>query len=161
MEPLVITQGGTVTHEHLERMVLGSEPWLTLGYTGEHLPGILRLFQQNEHLTAHQGNRLAGAAAFTRHWLLGGYLKLLVVDPDLRGGGVGGKLMDALEDLMFQDSPNLFACVSSFNASALAFYHKRGYQKVGVIEQLIVPQHDEILLRKTMGPWRGYKNNKP
>jgi ribosomal protein S18 acetylase RimI-like enzyme len=51
-------------------------------------------------------------------------------------------------------------CVSSFNKKAQKLYRRLGYEKVGVLKNFIVNGHDEILLRKTMGPLANFKFKK-
>jgi RimJ/RimL family protein N-acetyltransferase len=44
--------------------------------------------------------------------------------------------------------------VSSFNPRAQKFYAKMGYEKIGVLRDLVVTGHDEWLLRKTVRSFR-------
>lgn len=55
----------------------------------------------------------------------------------------------------------MFMCVSSFNIAARRLYDRLGYQVVGTLHGYIVPEYDEILLRKTVGPWDGFRHNCP
>jgi len=57
------------------------------------------------------------------------------------------------EARIFRDSPNVFMCVSSFNANAFRLYQRLGYEVVGELRDYLVRGHSEILLRKTRGPW--------
>jgi ribosomal protein S18 acetylase RimI-like enzyme len=51
-------------------------------------------------------------------------------------------------------------CVSSFNKKAQQLYRRLGYKKIGVLKNFIVPGHDEILLRKTLGPLAEFRTKK-
>ena len=58
---------------------------------------------------------------------------------------------------IFRDSPNVFICVSSFNAGARRLYERLGFELVGTLRELHVPGHDELLLRKTTGSWKTFE----
>jgi ribosomal protein S18 acetylase RimI-like enzyme len=86
--------------------------------------------------------------------LLGDYLELLAVAAWARGKGVGRRLLEHIEPLVFGRTKNLFACVSDFNEQARAFYKKHGYQEIGPMPNFLIPGSAELLLRKTKGPAR-------
>jgi ribosomal protein S18 acetylase RimI-like enzyme len=56
------------------------------------------------------------------------------------------------ENRILGETPNVFLCVSSFNPMALRLYKRLGYEAIGELTNFIVPDHSEILLRKTIGP---------
>lgn len=87
-------------------------------------------------------------------FLLGDYLELLGVAVWARQRGVGGSLLRYIEELVFERTKNLFACVSDFNEPARTFYKKHGYQEIGPIPNFLIPGSAEMLLRKTAGPAR-------
>jgi ribosomal protein S18 acetylase RimI-like enzyme len=62
------------------------------------------------------------------------------------------------EQRVFCESPNVFLCVSSSNRGAQRLYRRLGYQVVGRLRGFIAAEHDEILLRKTIGPRRGFRS---
>ncbi|NJN37419.1 MAG: GNAT family N-acetyltransferase [Nitrospiraceae bacterium] len=68
--------------------------------------------------------------------------------------GIGSLLLKHVEQLVFERTKNLFACVSDFNRSARDFYKKQGYQEIGPMPNFLIPGSAEILLRKTAGPTR-------
>ena len=82
--------------------------------------------------------------AFTRS----GYICLLGVRSDFQGCGVGTKLMDFAEELLFADDDNVFLLVSGFNESAQRFYRNRGYEKVGMLADYVRPGIDEFIFQK-------------
>jgi len=86
-----------------------------------------------------------------------GYIQTVAVDPAWRNQGIGSKLISFAEERIFAETPNVFMCVSSFNAKASALYRRIGYKVVGELKDYIVPGHSEILLRKTIGPLNGFK----
>jgi ribosomal protein S18 acetylase RimI-like enzyme len=87
-------------------------------------------------------------------FLLGDYLELFAVADWTRGKGLGKRLLEYVESVVFARARNLFACVSDFNTQARAFYQKHGYQEIGPLPNLLIPGSAEILLRKTTGPAR-------
>ena len=86
----------------------------------------------------------ARRGAFTRS----GYISLLGVRPDRQGRGVGTQLMAFAEERLFATDDNIFLLVSSFNERAQRFYHRRGYEKIGVLIDYVRPGIDEFVFRK-------------
>jgi ribosomal protein S18 acetylase RimI-like enzyme len=97
---------------------------------------------------------VAGVAIVKQKFLLGDYLELLGVAVWARQRGIGGHLLQHIEEQVFTRTKNLFACVSDFNESARAFYKKHGYQEIGPMPNFLIPGSAELLLRKTAGPAR-------
>lgn len=134
-------------------MLLISEPWIQLGYTAPRWDLFFdTLTDGREAFVVDQGGVAAGLALVRRHFLMGDYLELLVVEPALRGKGLGQMLLKRVEAQVFARSKNLFVCVSDFNRDARRFYEQRGYQEVGPIPDLLKPGSSEILMRKPAGP---------
>ena len=140
------------------RLVLGSEPWITLGYGDADVDAIARSSASDNLIVARAGNRVVGFALSASGILLGEYLKLLAVEPEWRAAGIGRRLMAELESRAFVRWPNVYLCVSDFNAGARAFYRRIGYEEVGALRDLLLPGKGEILMRKTAGAWRGYRS---
>ena len=140
------------------RLVLGSEPWVTLGYGDAEAEAIARSSAPDNLIVARAGDRVVGFALSTPGILPGEYLKVLAVESDRRAAGIGRQLMEELERRAFERWPNVYLCVSDFNSGARAFYRRIGYEEVGALRDLIVPGKAEILMRKTAGAWRGYRS---
>ncbi|MBH0204890.1 MAG: GNAT family N-acetyltransferase [Nitrospira sp.] len=132
-----------------------SDPWRTLGYT---IADWNRIFcplpQGRDSYVAELDGRVAGVALVKQKFLLGDYLELLGVAEWARQKGIGSLLLKHVEQLVFERTRNLFACVSDFNQSARDFYKKQGYQEIGPMPNFLIPGSAEILLRKTAGPTR-------
>ena len=132
-----------------------SDPWRTLGYT---IADWNRIFcplpQGRDSYVAELDGRVAGVALVRQKFLLGDYLELLGVAEWARQKGIGSLLLKHVEQLVFERTKNLFACVSDFNQSARDFYKKQGYQEIGPMPNFLIPGSAEILLRKTAGPTR-------
>lgn len=138
------------------RLLGESDPWKTLGYSQDDWN---RIFcptpQGRDCYVALLNGQVAGVALVKQKFLLGDYLELLGVGVWARQKGIGAQLLRHIEELVFQRTKNLFACVSDFNLSARAFYRKHGYQEIGPMPNFLIPGSAEILLRKTVGPARG------
>lgn len=137
------------------QLLAESDPWKTLGYNGSDWNRIFcPLPQGRDAYVAVVEGKIAGIAVVREKFLLGDYLELLGVALWARGKGIGGRLLDHIEPLVFGRTRNLFACVSDFNTGARAFYKKHGYQEIGPMPNFLIPGSAEMLLRKTAGPAR-------
>ena len=83
-------------------------------------------------------------------FLMGGYLKLLAVNPSFQGRGVGRALVAELELRVSVQSSKLFLLVSEFNHKAARFYESLGYLRAGRFEALVLPDTDEIVYWKRL-----------
>jgi ribosomal-protein-alanine N-acetyltransferase len=133
-------------------MMMDSEPWITLRRSFESAVQALQDPGKELHIVPARD----GIAAFVlieMRGLCAGYIQSICVAPDQRGQGVGAALIAWAEQRIFRDSPNVFMCVSSFNTGARRLYQRLGYDVVGHLTAFVVPEHDELLLRKSRGPW--------
>lgn len=129
----------------------GSEPWETFGTNYSAVPDKIMEPNRETHL-AVKDNHVIGFIIIRMDGGFIGYISLLAVHPDWRGKGVGTGLIRFAEERIFAEAPNVFICVSSFNPKARALYNRLGYEEIGPIREYAVRGHDEILLRKTIGP---------
>jgi ribosomal protein S18 acetylase RimI-like enzyme len=84
------------------------------------------------------------------------YLNLIAVKKDLRGGGIGTKLLEDAEKRIAQDQDyplfkKSFLLLGKKNRKAMGFYEKNGYVRVGTIPSLFSPGVDEFLMMKDLG----------
>jgi ribosomal-protein-alanine N-acetyltransferase len=139
-------------------LMASTDPWITLR----------RSFEESLKTMTDPAKELYGA--FTRGDLVGfivldmqgsfvGYVKSLAVRPEWRNQGVGTQLMKFAEDRIFAETPNVFICVSSFNADARRLYEGLGYEVIGDLKEWVIRGHDEILLRKTLGPMSEFQKH--
>ncbi|HEY7531414.1 MAG TPA: GNAT family N-acetyltransferase [Nitrospiraceae bacterium] len=141
--------------EAVVRLLGESDPWKQLGYTKDDWDRIFcPIPQGRDSYVAELDERVTGIAIVKQQFLLGDYLELLGVAASARTRGIGGRLLAYVEELVFERTKNLFACVSDFNQPARDFYKKHGYQEIGPMPNFLVPGSAEILLRKTTGPAR-------
>jgi ribosomal protein S18 acetylase RimI-like enzyme len=137
--------------ESCARLMVNSEPWLTLGRTYE---ASLRIVQDptREVYVARDEEGLAGCLILCMTGAFVGYIQTVLVHPDRRGQGIGSRLLEFGEQRILMESPNVFMCVSSFNDGARRLYERQGYKVIGELTDYIVRGYSEILLRKTRGP---------
>lgn len=137
--------------EECARLMIASEPWITLGRT---LEGALRSLRDpgKELHAVLEGDTVAGFVLLDMRGPLAGYIQSICVRPDERGRGVGAGLIAWVERRVHRESPNVFLFVSSFNVAAQRFYERLGFTVVGRVPDFIVRGSDEILMRKSMGP---------
>jgi GNAT superfamily N-acetyltransferase len=127
------------------------DPWLTLGYRPETFtryltrrdPALTRYAIEVDELTA-------GILCVRYPWLLGPYVELLAVFEDCRGRRVGTRVMGWVEQRARASCRNLWTTASAFNSGALRFYATLGFETVAHLEDLVLSDHDEILLRKPL-----------
>jgi ribosomal protein S18 acetylase RimI-like enzyme len=99
---------------------------------------------------------LAGYVCFGRIALTESSCDLywIMVDPDLRGQGVGRRLLEAAESACLEaGGTQLFAETSSLPdyGPARAFYVAAGFQLVSHIADFYAPGNDRIIYRKKLG----------
>jgi [ribosomal protein S18]-alanine N-acetyltransferase len=132
-------------------MMAESEPWITLR----------RDFNAAFHLTsdptkevyvARAGRELAGHIVVNMAGPFAGYIQALVVASPWRSRGIGAQLLKFAEQRIFQESPNVFLCVSGFNARAQQFYARLGYEQIGELKNYVIAGESEFLMRKSVGP---------
>ncbi len=81
----------------------------------------------------------------------GAYVRMLAVAEPYQRQGVGRKLVDYAGTIAGPHQPNLFLICSTDNLSAQRFYENAGFESVGLLKNLVIPDHDEILYRKSFG----------
>ena len=129
-----------------------SEPWITLQLSIENARATLT-DPAKEVYVIRDPTGVAGFVIIDMRGLVRGYIQTVCVRGDRRRNGLGSQLLRFAEDRIFRESPNVFICVSSFNPDARRLYERLGFEPVGVLHELIVRGQDELLLRKTRGPW--------
>ena len=142
--------------ETCARMMAASEPWITLGRDYEASRRVLAQ-EGREKYVAEDGSGLAGFLILNMTGPFAGYIQTVCVAAERRGRGIGTRLVRFAEERSFRESPNVFLCVSSFNAGARRLYERLGYSVVGELPDHVVAGHSEILMRKTIGPSRDFR----
>lgn len=129
-------------------VMASSDPWLRLGRTIEACRAVLGNPRVEVTVAVSDGTP-SGFAIVDRQGFAGApYLKIIAVDGKGRGSGVGSALLERIEETYGRPARNLFLCVSSFNTRAQALYERRGFVRIGQIDDYLVDGEHEILMRK-------------
>ena len=137
-------------------MMCASEPWIILQ---RNYADCLESTQGDykEIFVATENNTLLGFIILQMAGTFKGYIQTICVSPEARGKGVGTQLIKHAENRIFNISPNVFMCVSSFNSEAAKLYTQLGYEKIGELKDFILKGYSEILLRKSIGTLSEFK----
>lgn len=110
---------------------------------------LARARPESTMLVALQGERIVGFARFVVRGAFDrcGYLRLIVVDPDVTGAGVGRRLLAELEALHLQPSGIMLLCAKD-NVGAQRFYEHLGYERVGELPSYVQEGLDELIYYK-------------
>lgn len=138
-------------HPWVAGVMASSEPWLTLARGRADALKLLRNSRKQCFLV-HSGGERAGFLVLDLNGPLGGYIQTIGVAPEMRGRGVGSAALAWAETRIFKKHRNVLLCVSSFNRGAQRLYRRAGYEVVGRLRDYVVAGHDELLMRKTLGP---------
>ncbi|MGH7452086.1 MAG: GNAT family N-acetyltransferase [bacterium] len=136
-----------------------SEPWITLKRTYDEALKIVANPLREVYVAVSRGE-VIGFIILQMEGTFTGYIQTVAVRAEWRGHGLGSRLIAFAEKRIFAKKPNVFMCVSSFNKKAQRLYRRLGYEKIGALKNFIVPGHDEILLRKSIGPLAEFKARK-
>jgi ribosomal protein S18 acetylase RimI-like enzyme len=134
------------------RWIVGLEAWRDLGYqTGPLGRFLARMARAGAVYVARSGGRAGavnGIVVVQDGVLLGGFVALLAVRAEAQGRGIGGVLMRHAETQVAARRRWLYVSTDATNRTALRFYRRLGFSRVGKLPDLICAGHIEILLRK-------------
>ncbi len=158
-QPVICLTTDTKIISGCAQMMAASDPWITLGMNYEQcLPSFDGPCK--EIYVAEYENKIAGFVILQLCGTFKGYIQTLCISEDLRGRGLGKKILQFCEQRILKISPNIFICVSSFNKGAIKLYQEFGFQLIGELENFVKEGFTELLLRKSVGPVLGYHQNK-
>ncbi len=138
-------------------LMANSEPWITLGRDYAASLTVVRNPDREVWVAVNAG-AVAGFVVLAMRGGFPGYIQSIGVQSSWRGHGVGRELLERVEQRVFEETPNVFLCVSSFNPRARRFYEAGGYRHVGTVPDYVVEGHDEHIMRKTRGPLATYRS---
>lgn len=138
------------------RLLIQNEPWLSLGRTYDYTMGKIRN-TFGELYVVYYDTDIAGCILLEMMGTLKGFIRSFCVDPKYQGLGIGSKVLDYAEKLIFSNYPNVFVFTASFNEGAVRFYKRHGYEHVGTFNDYIVQGSAELLFRKTIGATNDFK----
>lgn len=137
-----------------------SEPWVTLGRDYDASLAVVR-DPDREVWVAVAAGRVIGFIVLAMRGGFPGYIQSIGVDEAWRSRRVGRALLSRVETRVFEETPNIFLCVSSFNPRARGFYEANGYRHIGTVPDYIVAGHDELIMRKSLGPVAAFERPAP
>ncbi len=134
----------------LAAAIVAMPPWSVMHYPADVLARFLASPDGGvSRYLVEVGGKQAGAVSVRYPWLKGPYLELLAILPEFQGAGIGSAILGWFEqEAMRLGARNLFVCASSFNARALRFYARHGFQPAATLRGLVADGYNEILLRK-------------
>jgi len=68
---------------------------------------------------------------------IGAYVRMVAVAEKFRGQGIGRQMIAYIGNLASQYIPNLFLICSVENVDAQKFYEKNGFEKIGIMKNLV------------------------
>jgi [ribosomal protein S18]-alanine N-acetyltransferase len=136
-------------YEWCARVMVATEPWITLGRNLEGCRAAL-VRPGTELFVARAGDRPAGFILIAPYGLAGSpYIASIAVAKDARGQGIGSQLLRFAEE-HFAGRGHIFLLVSSFNPGAQQLYSRHGYEFIGELHDYVVPGHSELILHKRL-----------
>jgi ribosomal protein S18 acetylase RimI-like enzyme len=143
------------------RIMSTTEPWITLGRDFDSALGVIAVADRETYV-AVDDEGVAGFVVIQMRGAFVGYVQSIAVRAESRSQGLGRQLLRFAEERILRETPNVFLCVSSFNARARSFYERLGYELVGELRDFVVAGHAELLMRKSTGPLRpGVRAGRP
>lgn len=151
---------GQAEAEWCARLMAESEPWRTLHRDYRAAISIFSDPDVEKYIALVDGEP-AGFLLIIMIGAFTGYIKSVAVAPSHRNRGLGRRLLTFAEQRIFSEQPNVFICVSTFNAAAKRLYERMGYKEVGLLADYIIHGHGEYLLRKSIAPLSEFKARPP
>ena len=143
--------------EKCAHMMADSEPWITLQRDFDASFTMLTHPEREVYL-AISNLEITGFVMLNMHGSFP-HLQSVCVSPQWRNKGIGTQLIDYAEKRLFNETPNVFVCVSSFHRRPLGLFERRGYEVIGILNNWIASGYSQILLRKSIGPLTGFKGS--
>ena len=137
-------------------MMCTTDPWVTIGRDFDDCLSIVQKPGREVYVAEEEG-AIGGFVIVDMKGAFIGYIAILCVDASRRSTGIGSRLIRFAEERIFAETPNAFICASSFNPRARALYERLGYEPIGKLTDYVIPGHFELLMRKTIGPLRGFR----
>ncbi|OPX87687.1 MAG: Acetyltransferase (GNAT) family protein [Pelotomaculum sp. PtaB.Bin104] len=146
---MIIRKGENKDFPILARIISSSEAWTCYGIDYDIAVSLFDKMEDTIYVAEIEG-RVVGFITLRIDGVgnIGAYVRMVAVDEPYRGQGIGAK------DVAFQKISNVFLICSVTNVKAQRFYENTGFAKVGILPDLVVSGHDEILYRKNAGTLR-------
>lgn len=128
------------------------DPWARYRTTAAELTGFFSRPEPGAPRFAIRLNgQFEGVLVLKSNWLAGPYIQTLAIARLVQGRGAGSQILAWIDaEARAAGNRNVWVAASDFNASALRFYERHGFQKVADIPGLLRDDRDEVLLRKRL-----------
>jgi GNAT superfamily N-acetyltransferase len=128
------------------------DPWARYPYSPEALARYLFARELSAPRYAiHAGETLVGAIGLQRDWLRGPYIQFLAFLPEAQGKGYGTRILQWCEEqAVSSQARSLWVAASDFNADAIRFYERFGFQCTAVLDDVVKDGFNEVLMRKKL-----------
>ena len=136
--------------EWCAQLMAASEPWITLGRTIDQTRPLFQRKDSELFIARRDGRPCGFLLLRDRGIVYSPYIASLAVSPESRGLGIGGRLIDFVEERARSSSKHIFLCVSSFNTRARALYERHGYGVVGELKDYVIDGASEYLMSKRL-----------
>jgi diamine N-acetyltransferase len=140
----------------LGALLVAIEPWSHYGTTAANLASLFAPAADGGirlALRSHDCPTPIGVAVIRHPWLAGPYMQFLAIIPGYQRRGLGHAILNWFEaEARSGGARNAWICAVSINSGALKLYANHGYERVAVLDDLIKPGLDEILMRKKLIP---------
>lgn len=96
------------------------------------------------------GAAIAGVVGLRLDWLRGPYLQFFGILPAQQRFGLGARVLAWMEREAGPSTRNLWLCASDFNADAIRFYERHGFERIAILDGLVQDDRNEVLMRKRL-----------
>lgn len=129
------------------------DPWARTGRTAAAFLAAMSTPMPGTHRFAIDlDGRLAGCLVLRHPFMRGPYVETIAVFPEAQRRGVARTVIEWIAAEAAATAPNIWLCVTEWNAPARAFYAALGFVEVGPLPDLAAPGVGEIFLRRVLGP---------
>lgn len=145
--------------EDCAEMTVTTFPWTAFGLKKEGARKFFcdRLGKKLVYV-ATQEEEVCGFITIKRNILYANYIRRIVVREKSRSKGIGGYLVEFIEEMTFSSGlPNVFLVTTTVNEGAVKFYKKNSYKIIGTISDFVEEGLDEYIFWKTKGPVNKFK----
>ena len=151
-EPVILPVTESRHFDSFARMMAEQDPWKRMGYGYVTCRSSFEGDWRNV-LGIFVDGAATGFAVLQPLGTFRGYIQTICIDSGHQRKGYGNRLLDYCEQEIARYSPNVFICVSEFNEGAQRLYRSRGYETIGILRDFVKAGFNEILMRKTSGPF--------
>jgi len=155
MGELLLREATSKDFSVLANIISTSEAWTCFGIDYDIAMGLFEKMEDKIYLAEKDGE-IVGFVTLRINGVgnIGAYLRMIAVAEKFRGQGIGTQMINYIGEIASTHIPNVFLICSVENDDAQKFYEKNGFEKIGVMKDLVINGNDEIWYRKSFGTVR-------